>query len=105
LGVLHPEKIGIELTEGMQCIQDQVSAAITFPSPIKVHGDRQVTKDQIEDYAKRKGVAVAEVERWLAPYSYTNRFFSCPSPESEFGVKYIPAAFCAEFSELGLGTR
>jgi len=27
----------------------------------------RVTKDQIEDYAKRKGKPIAEIERWLAP--------------------------------------
>jgi len=26
-----------------------------------------VDRDQIEDYAVRKGMTVAEVERWLAP--------------------------------------
>ena len=26
-----------------------------------------VTRDQIEDYARRKGMTVAEIERWLAP--------------------------------------
>jgi 5-methyltetrahydrofolate--homocysteine methyltransferase len=25
-------------------------------------------RDQIEDYAKRKGMPVAEVEKWLGPY-------------------------------------
>jgi len=25
-----------------------------------------ITRDQVEDYARRKGMAVAEVERWLA---------------------------------------
>ena len=25
-------------------------------------------KDQVEDYAKRKGMAVADVEKWLGPY-------------------------------------
>jgi 5-methyltetrahydrofolate--homocysteine methyltransferase len=27
----------------------------------------KVGRDQIEDYARRKGVPVGEVERWLAP--------------------------------------
>ncbi|RMD61948.1 hypothetical protein D6833_07520, partial [Candidatus Parcubacteria bacterium] len=27
-----------------------------------------LTRDQVEDYARRKGVAVEEVERWLAPH-------------------------------------
>ena len=26
-----------------------------------------VTRDQVEDYARRKGLPVTEVERWLAP--------------------------------------
>jgi 5-methyltetrahydrofolate--homocysteine methyltransferase len=26
-----------------------------------------ITKDQVENYAGRKGMAVREVERWLAP--------------------------------------
>ena len=30
-------------------------------------GVAQVERDQVEDYAARKGMAVAEVERWLAP--------------------------------------
>jgi 5-methyltetrahydrofolate--homocysteine methyltransferase len=25
-------------------------------------------RDQVEDYARRKGMRLAEVERWLAPY-------------------------------------
>jgi len=27
----------------------------------------RITHDQVEDYARRKGIGVAEVERWLAP--------------------------------------
>ena len=27
----------------------------------------RITKDQVEDYARRKRMSVAEVERWLAP--------------------------------------
>ena len=27
----------------------------------------RITRDQVEDYARRKGMTVAEVERWLAP--------------------------------------
>ena len=27
----------------------------------------RITRDQVEDYAGRKGMSVAEVERWLAP--------------------------------------
>ena len=28
----------------------------------------KVGRDQLEDYARRKGMPVAEAERWLAPY-------------------------------------
>ena len=28
----------------------------------------KVGRDQVEDYARRKGMRVDEVERWLAPY-------------------------------------
>ena len=27
----------------------------------------RITRDQVEDYARRKGMSVAEVERWLRP--------------------------------------
>ena len=27
----------------------------------------RITRDQVEDYARRKGMSVAEIERWLAP--------------------------------------
>jgi 5-methyltetrahydrofolate--homocysteine methyltransferase len=30
-------------------------------------GVAKVERDQVEDYAARKGMAVAEVERWLGP--------------------------------------
>ena len=27
----------------------------------------RITRDQVEDYARRKGMSIAEVEKWLAP--------------------------------------
>jgi 5-methyltetrahydrofolate--homocysteine methyltransferase len=30
-------------------------------------GTGKINKDQVEDYAKRKGMTIAEAERWLAP--------------------------------------
>ena len=30
-------------------------------------GTGKIERDQVEDYAKRKGWTVTEVERWLAP--------------------------------------
>ena len=34
-------------------------------------GVAKVERDQVEDYAERKGMPVAEVERWLGPISTT----------------------------------
>ena len=28
----------------------------------------KIGRDQVEDYARRKGMPVADAERWLAPY-------------------------------------
>ena len=30
-------------------------------------GVGKINKDQVEDYAKRKGMSIEEVERWLSP--------------------------------------
>ena len=27
----------------------------------------RITRDQVEDYARRKGMTLAEIERWLSP--------------------------------------
>jgi 5-methyltetrahydrofolate--homocysteine methyltransferase len=33
----------------------------------KYFGLGKITKDQVEDYAQRKGMTVDEAERWLSP--------------------------------------
>ena len=33
----------------------------------KYFGLGKIQKDQVEDYAKRKGMKVEEIERWLSP--------------------------------------
>ena len=33
----------------------------------KYFGLGQIGKDQVEDYARRKGMSVEDMERWLAP--------------------------------------
>ncbi len=41
-----------------------------FRSPENFYfGVGKIERDQVEDYAARKGMTVAEVERWLAPIS------------------------------------
>ncbi len=31
-------------------------------------GVGEIARDQVEEYARRKGMAVAEIERWLQPW-------------------------------------
>ena len=33
----------------------------------KYFGLGKIEKDQVEEYAKRKGMTVAEIEKWLSP--------------------------------------
>ena len=43
-------------------------AASTSPIPqARYFAVDRITRDQVEDYARRKGMSVAEIERWLAP--------------------------------------
>ena len=34
----------------------------------KYFGVGKIGKDQVEDYARRKGFSLAEAEKWLGPY-------------------------------------
>jgi 5-methyltetrahydrofolate--homocysteine methyltransferase len=39
-----------------------------FNHPDSVYfGVGRIERDQVEDYAKRKGMSLADMERWLAP--------------------------------------
>ncbi|MFO7546195.1 MAG: vitamin B12 dependent-methionine synthase activation domain-containing protein [Trueperaceae bacterium] len=60
--------IGIELTPSMAMLPAASVAGLYFAHPETRYFDvGKVGRDQIEDVAQRTGVAVAEVERWLAP--------------------------------------
>ena len=62
------EQIGIKLTESMAMYPAASVSGWYFSHPkSKYFGLGQIGKDQVEDYAKRKGKSVAEMERWLAP--------------------------------------
>ena len=59
---------GIELTESMAMWPGAAVSGLYFSHPQSqyfVVG--QIGRDQVEDYAKRKGWTVAEAERWLSP--------------------------------------
>ena len=43
-------------------------SGLYFSHPDSVYfGVGKIERDQVEDYAKRKGMSVEEVERWLRP--------------------------------------
>lgn len=67
--LLAPEKnAGIQLTESYAMMPASAVSGYYFANPKAVYfGLGKITRDQVEDYAKRKGMTVGEVERWLAP--------------------------------------
>ncbi|MEK6554399.1 MAG: vitamin B12 dependent-methionine synthase activation domain-containing protein, partial [Bdellovibrionota bacterium] len=59
---------GVTLTENMAMAPaSSVSGYYFNYDDAKYFTVSQLGRDQIEDYAKRKGMSVAEVEKWLAP--------------------------------------
>lgn len=59
---------GIEITEHFAMIPTAAVSGIYFSHPESVYfAVGKMNKDQIEDYAKRKGMSLEEAERWLAP--------------------------------------
>ncbi len=67
--VLDAEKLtGIKLTESFAMYPASSVSGYYFSNPeSKYFGLGNIEKDQVEEYAVRKGMDVAEIERWLAP--------------------------------------
>ena len=60
--------IGVTLTESFAMWPGASVSGLYLAHPdAHYFGVAKVERDQVEDYAARKGMAVAEVERWLAP--------------------------------------
>ncbi|MFO0568658.1 MAG: methionine synthase [Polyangiaceae bacterium] len=66
--LLSPDAVGITLTESfaMQPAASVSGLYLAHPEARYFNVGR-IGKDQVEDYARRKGVSVADVERWLHP--------------------------------------
>jgi 5-methyltetrahydrofolate--homocysteine methyltransferase len=63
-----PGKAGITLTESCAMLPGASVSGYYFWHPQSQYfGLGRIGRDQVEDYARRKGMPVAEVERWLAP--------------------------------------
>ncbi|MCJ8149681.1 methionine synthase [Shinella sedimenti] len=67
--LLDAEKqIGVELTESYAMWPGSSVSGLYIASPESYYfGVAKVERDQVEDYARRKDMAVSEVERWLGP--------------------------------------
>ena len=78
--LLEAPKQGITLTEHGAMLPAASVSGLYFSHPqAKYFNVGRIGRDQLESYAKRKGVALESAERWLAPYlSYE---------PAEFGVK------------------
>ena len=62
------ENAGIILTESLAMYPAASVCGWYFSHPAsKYFGVGKIEKDQVEDYAKRKGMPVEEIERWLRP--------------------------------------
>ena len=61
-------KAGISLTESFAMYPGAAVSGLYFGHPdSKYFGVGKIDRDQVEDYAARKGVPVAVVEKWLSP--------------------------------------
>jgi 5-methyltetrahydrofolate--homocysteine methyltransferase len=67
--LLDAEKnAGITLTESFAMWPAASVSGLYFAHPQAAYfGVGKIERDQVEDYAKRKNMPLAEVERWLAP--------------------------------------
>ena len=63
-----PGAAGMALTESFAMTPPAAVSGLYFAHPDSHYfGVGRIEKDQVEDYARRKGWTVAEAERWLAP--------------------------------------
>jgi 5-methyltetrahydrofolate--homocysteine methyltransferase len=79
--LLGSERIGVKLTESYAMWPGAAVCGLYFSHPQSHYfGVGKVERDQVEDYARRKGWSVEETERWLAPIlNYDSR----PAPSVE----------------------
>lgn len=76
-------RIGVKLTESFAMWPGSSVSGLYLSHPDAYYfGVAKVERDQVEDYAARKGMAIHEVERWLAPI-----------------LNYEPAAYRLEAAE------
>ncbi|MFI5179824.1 MAG: methionine synthase [Thermoanaerobaculia bacterium] len=78
------EKVGIALTENFAMHPAASVSGLYFAHPeAKYFAVGRIGKDQVEDYARRKGISLAEAERWLAPNLGYEAGASAPSSRAD----------------------
>lgn len=61
-------QIGIQLTESKAMVPTAAVSGLYFSHPdARYFTIGKLGKDQLQDYAERKGLALSEIERWLGP--------------------------------------
>ena len=66
--LLESERVGVKLTESFAMWPGAAVCGLYLSHPQAAYfGVGKIERDQIEDYARRKGWSVEEAERWLAP--------------------------------------
>jgi len=66
--ILEAPKVGMELTESFAMTPAASVSGIYLAHPeARYFAVGRIGKDQVDDYARRKGMSVDEAERWLAP--------------------------------------
>jgi 5-methyltetrahydrofolate--homocysteine methyltransferase len=66
--LIEGERIGINLTESFAMWPGASVCGLYFSHPQSHYfGVGKIERDQVDDYARRKGWSVEECERWLAP--------------------------------------
>ncbi|MDO8291281.1 MAG: methionine synthase [Gallionella sp.] len=66
--LMAPENAGITLTESYAMLPTAAVSGFYFSHPqAQYFATGKVDRDQVADYARRKGWSVEEAERWLAP--------------------------------------
>jgi len=63
-----PDSVGVELTETYAMMPAASVSGLYFNHPeARYFSLGKIGRDQVEDYARRKGLGIEQVERWLAP--------------------------------------
>ncbi|WP_424190198.1 methionine synthase [Actinokineospora sp. G85] len=66
--LLEAESLGMGLTESFAMNPAASVSGVIFANPAaRYFTVGRINKDQVEDYAKRRGMSVEEIERWMRP--------------------------------------